>query len=112
MSAVIEQTQFGAAETKDLYVLKPFSREEAMDVSLAADQAGISIYTMKAWARRGLGRVVAGKILVSRVALAAYLDDDVIALAEYQRGYRNTPRVAAIYRRLGIPIIPNIQIED
>lgn len=102
-----------SGQKKDnLFILRPWSIEEAIDVKGAAAQAGVSPLTMRDWAsKKNIGRVVAGRVWISRVALAAYLDGDAEALSEYQRGCRSTPRVAAYFRRLGIPIVEQIKAD-
>ena len=84
-------------------VLIPFDRREALTLRKAADTAGRCEATIRSWCdQHGVGRKVGGLWLVSRVALAMYLDGDAEALAEYLAGQRQTETVAKYYRRLGL----------
>jgi hypothetical protein len=84
--------------------LKPFNREEAISIKEAAAIAGKSERTLYEWCKRhGLGRRVgSGTWWVSKVALAMFLDDDMIALAAYQAGDRTSDLVSLYFDRFGL----------
>lgn len=84
--------------------LTPFDRREAISIGQAADIAGKSIGTLYNWCRQhGLGRRVGGGTwLVSKVALAMFLDGDMIALAAYQAGERSGDLVDPYFERFNL----------
>ena len=84
--------------------LVPFDRREGLSLKMAADLAGKSEATLRAWCQRdGIGRRVAGGTwVVSRVALRMLLDGDDAALQAYLDGDRTTELVAGYYRKLGL----------
>jgi hypothetical protein len=84
--------------------LVPFDRREGLSLKKAAELAGKSEATLRAWGQRdGVGRRVAGGTwVVSRVALRMLLDGDDAALRAYLDGDRKTDLVARYYRRLGL----------
>ena len=78
--------------TNDRIILVPFDPREAIDISKAAERAGKSQSTLRNWcAVYGLGRRVGGGAwVVSKVALAMFLDDSQEALAAYHRGDKSS----------------------
>jgi hypothetical protein len=84
-------------------VLIPFDQSEAISLTEAGVIAGRGRETIRLWAiDHGIGRLVAGRWAVSRVALAMYLDDDREALDEYLSGDRQSPRVRPYFERVGL----------
>ncbi|WP_375458334.1 helix-turn-helix domain-containing protein [uncultured Enterovirga sp.] len=84
-------------------VLIPFDRREALTLREAADTSGFSIETVRRWATlNDIGRKVGGTWLVSRVALAMFLDSDKAALRAYLAGDRASGSVLAYYNRDGV----------
>jgi hypothetical protein len=83
-------------------ILVPFDRREAMSIAEACRIAGKSESTMRSWCvRHGLGRRVGdGPWVVSRVALAMFLDGDYEALARYHRGERAGASLQPYFARL------------
>ncbi|MGY4380445.1 hypothetical protein ACVWZ3_008084 [Bradyrhizobium sp. i1.3.6] len=81
--------------------LTPFDRREAISIGQAAEVAGKSVGTLYNWCRQhGLGRRVGGGTwFVSKVALAMFLDGDMIALAAYQAGERSGDLVGQYFER-------------
>ena len=73
-------------------------------VALAADLVGKSESTMRSWCEHhGLGRRIGGGFwMVSKVALAMFLDGDMKALRAYHGGERTDPCVIAYFERLGL----------
>lgn len=82
-------------------ILVPFDKCEAITLSLAATIAGKSQSTLRYWCEQhGLGRKVGGgNWLVSRPALAMYLDGDLKALRAYHSGDRESELVASYFKR-------------
>lgn len=84
-------------------VLIPFNPAEAISLRDAGAIAGRNRETMRLWSvAHGIGRLVAGRWAVSRVALAMFLDSDSEALAEYLEGHRQSPRVREYFSRAGL----------
>jgi hypothetical protein len=85
----------------------PFDRREGFSLKEAADVAGRSGSTIRAWCqRKRVGRRVAGGTwVVSRVAFRMLLDGDDAALRAYLDGARLTEPVAGYYRRLGLEAV-------
>jgi hypothetical protein len=85
-------------------ILVPFHRAEGLSLKQAADVAGKSGSTIRAWCQReGIGRRVGGGTwVVSRMALRMFLDGDDAALRAYLDGVRLEEPVAGYYRRLGL----------
>jgi hypothetical protein len=71
--------------TDDRKILVPFDKREGISLGEAAKRAGKSESTMRCWCvEHGLGRRVGGGTwMVSKVALAMFLDGDVKALQAY-----------------------------
>lgn len=81
-------------------VLIPFDRREAISLNEAAEIANRSVETLRRWvATDDLGRKIGGQWMVSRVALAMFLDADREALRAYLRGDRQSPSVRAYFER-------------
>lgn len=87
-----------------LHILRPFDRNEAMSVCEAAKFAGRSARTIQNWARdHHIGRRVAdGPWLISKVALAMFLDGRRDLLKRYLAGDRTSDEVLDYFRRHGI----------
>jgi|SRR5680860_60022 len=86
-------------------VLLPFHRDEVLSIVEAALQAGKSARTIREWCMRfDIGRRVAGRWAVSKVALQMLLDGDRDALHRYLAGDRTSPIVTAYYQRLEVPV--------
>jgi hypothetical protein len=87
-------------------VLVPFDPREGIDVSVAAERAGKSSGTLRNWCNQyGLGRRIASGVwVVSKVALAMFLDGDAEALKAYLAGDRSSPEVKFYFDRCGVPI--------
>jgi predicted transcriptional regulator of viral defense system len=85
-------------------ILMPFDKRECITLRQAADIAGKSESTMRGRCEeRGLGRRVGGgSWMVSKVALAMFLDGDLKALKAYHAGNRTEPTVIAYFRRVGL----------
>jgi hypothetical protein len=94
-----------AGEVDDRKILSPFDRRECISLKKAADIAGKSESTMRNWCEEhGLGRRVGGgPWMVSKVALAMFLDGDAMALRAYHAGDRGDRRVIAYLERNGLP---------
>lgn len=84
-------------------VLRPFDIAEAVSTGEAAKTAGRSTVTIRQWAAvHDLGRLVGGRMMLSRVALAMFLDDDAKALRAYLSGDRQTELVTKYFARFGL----------
>ena len=85
-------------------VLVPYDKREALSVRAAADKAGRSTSTIRAWCERYsiARRIAGGNWEVSRVALQMLLDGKMEALAAYHAGDRKSPAVAAYFERFGL----------
>jgi hypothetical protein len=88
----------------DRKILSPFDKRECINLKEAASIAGKSESTMRGWCEEhGLGRRIGGgSWMVSKVALAMFLDGDVKALRAYHAGDRESELVASYFRRAGI----------
>lgn len=84
--------------------LVPFNRREGLTTAEAAERANRTERTIRMWCRDyDIGRRVAGgPWLVSRVALAMFLNDDAQALRAYLAGDRHSPRIAAYFVAEGL----------
>lgn len=77
-----------------LHILRPYDHAEAVGPKQAAAMAGVSESCVRGWAERyRVGRKVVGSLRISRVALAALLDDNPRALAAYLSGDRSSQAV-------------------
>jgi hypothetical protein len=83
-------------------ILCPFDKRECISLKEAADIAGKSESTLRAWCEQhGLGRRVGGGTWsVSKVALAMFLDGDAKALRAYHAGERSSETVAPYFERM------------
>ena len=84
--------------------LIPYDKREGFSLGEAANLAGKSVGTIRNWClQHGLGRRVGGGTwVVSKVAFAMFLDDDMVALAAYQSGDRSSPLVAPYFERFNL----------
>jgi hypothetical protein len=91
-------------EPETRQILIPFNKRECISLKQAADIAGKSESTMRAWVEEhGLGRRIGGGTWsVSRVALAMFLDGQERALRAYHAGDRVTDLVAGYFARAGL----------
>ena len=86
-------------------LLLPFDPRDAMRIGEAAAIAGVTTRTIQLWCpKHGIGRPIAGRLRVSRVALWALLHDDRTALAGYLSGDRTSPTVRRAYAAAGVPL--------
>ena len=86
-------------------VLRPFRRDEVMDVSEAAIWAGKSKRTIRDWCLlHDLGRRIGGQWAVSKVALSMWLDGAHEELKAYLSGDRQSPRVRDYFYRCEVPL--------
>src|SRR5271155_2990961 len=101
-----EETSMIVTAPRDAIVLRnPFLAEEAITVSEAAKLAGRTGVTVRSWASRaGLGRPVGGQWLVSKVALAMFLENDLRALKAYWAGDRESPIVTSYFDKVGVKL--------
>jgi hypothetical protein len=88
-------------------ILVPFDKRECLSLKEAAGIAGKSESTMRGRCiKDGLGRRVAdGTWMVSKVALAMFLDGDLKALRAYHAGDRDDPRVVSYFEREGLQFL-------
>ncbi|KAB1071548.1 helix-turn-helix domain-containing protein [Methylobacterium planeticum] len=84
--------------------LIPFDRREGLTTSEAAERANRTERTIRMWCRdHDIGRHVAGgPWLVSKVALAMFLNGDAAALRAYLAGDRRSPAVAGYFAAEGL----------
>jgi hypothetical protein len=82
--------------------LIPFDKREGVTLTEAAGVAGKSPSTIRNWCvQHDLGRRVGGGTwVVSKVALAMFLDGDTRALRAYHAGDRSSELVASYFQRL------------
>jgi hypothetical protein len=92
------------AEPQVCLTLIPYDKREGFSLGEAADLAGKSVGTIRNWClQHGIGRRVGGGTwVVSKVAFAMFLDDDMVALAAYQSGDRSSPLVAPYFERFNL----------
>ena len=85
-------------------VLRPFDKRECLSLKQAAGIAGKSESTLRVWCdQHGLGRRVGGGAwLISKVALAMFLDGDEKALRAYHAGDRASELVVPYFRNMGL----------
>jgi hypothetical protein len=93
------------AEPQVCLTLIPYDKREGFSLGDAATVAGKSVGTVRNWClQHGLGRRVGGGTwVISKVALAMFLDDDMVALAAYRSGDRSSLVVAPYFERFGLP---------
>ncbi|MGU3538894.1 helix-turn-helix domain-containing protein [Methylobacterium sp. A54F] len=84
--------------------LIPFDRREGLTTAEAAERANRTERTIRMWCRdHDIGRHVAnGPWLVSKVALAMFLNGDEGALRAYLAGDRGSERVASYFVKEGV----------
>jgi hypothetical protein len=87
--------------TDDRKILSRFDKRECLSLRKAAEIAGKSESTMRSWCdEHGLGRRVGGgPWMVSKVALAMFLDGDLKALRRYHACVWTDPGVATYFER-------------
>ena len=88
-------------------VLVPYDVREGMRLAKAAEVAGKSQSTVRSWCiAHGIGRRIGGggAWIVSKVALAMFLDGDGKALAAYRSGDRVSALVKTYFQRCGVPL--------
>lgn len=87
-------------------VLIPFDAREGLNLSRAAELAGKKETTIRNWCvQHGLGRRVGGGTwVVSKPALAMFLDGDMKALRAYRAGDRSSEAVRSYFDRCGVPL--------
>jgi hypothetical protein len=84
-------------------ILIPFDRREALSLAEAAEVAGRSSETVRRWANiEDLGRKIGGQWMLSRVALAMWLDGNRRSLRLYHSGDRTSAEVRSYFDRLGL----------
>ena len=94
-------------EPSEPQVLRPFRRDEVMDVSEAALWAGRSRRTIRDWCLlHDLGRRIGGQWAVSKVALLMWLEGNREALAAYLAGDRSSELVANYFARCDLSVPP------
>ena len=88
----------------DSRCLIPFDRREGMTTAEAAEQANRTERTIRMWCRdHDIGRRVAGgPWLVSRIALAMFLNGDAPALRAYLAGDRRNSSVWPYFAAEGL----------
>jgi len=91
-------------EEQTCLTLIPFDRREAITLKEAATIAAKSPRTVNNWCvQHGIGRRIGGGVwMVSKVALAMFLDNDMLALAAYQAGDRSSAEVGRYFDRLNL----------
>lgn len=84
--------------------LIPYDKREGIPLNVAAERAGKSPGTIRNWCiERGIGRRVGGgQWIVSKVALAMFLDGDEAALRLYKAGDRTSDCLVAYFKREGL----------
>lgn len=87
------------------HVLRPYNRSEALTVPEAAQIAGRSVRTIREWCLlHDIGRRIAGRWAVSRIALAMFLEGDRKALDAYLRGDRSSRAVLTYFAQYQVPL--------
>jgi hypothetical protein len=84
--------------------LIPYDKREGIPLNVAAERAGKSPGTIRNWCiEHGIGRRVGGgQWIVSKVALAMFLDGDEDALRRYRSGDRSSDNVVTYFGREGL----------
>jgi hypothetical protein len=85
-------------------VLIPYDLREGISLAEASALAGKKVGTIRNWCiQHDLGRRVGGGTwVVSKVALAMFLDGDEKALSAYHSGDRSSDLVAVYFERAGL----------
>jgi hypothetical protein len=93
-------------EPRVCLTLIPFDKREGISLGQAATVAGKSTGTIRNWClQNGIGRRVGGGTwVVSKVALAMFLDGDDFALSAYQAGDRGSLLVTSYFRRFNLMV--------
>ena len=100
-----DKSEPSALHDGEPWILRPYNRAEAFSVAEAAFVAKKSKRTIREWALlHDLGRRIGGQWVVSKVALAMWLDGATDALTAYLGGDRSSPRVIHYFERLGVPL--------
>jgi hypothetical protein len=83
-------------------ILIPYDRREGIPLNVAAERAGKSPGTIRNWCiEHGIGRRVGGgQWIVSKVALAMFLDGDEEALRRFRNG--DNGRCGGLFQRGGL----------
>lgn len=93
----------------DTYALIPYIPQERMTGAEASKMLGVSTSTIFRYARdHHLGRLIGGKLALSRVAVQLWAEDNQDLLARYLAGDRSSDQMRDIYRRLGIALPPAV----
>ena len=89
-------------EPQSRLVLIPYDPREGISLSEATALTGKKVGTIRNWCvQHHLGRRVGGGTwVVSKVALAMFLDGDAKALRAYHTGDRSSELVASYFQRL------------
>jgi hypothetical protein len=86
-------------------ILRPFNRAEAISVDEAARIAGRSPRTIREWCQiYDIGRRIAGRWAISRIALQMLLDGDGEGLVAYLKGDRSSACVTQCFAHCGVPL--------
>jgi hypothetical protein len=90
------------AEPQSRLVLIPYDPREGISLNEATALTGKKVGTIRNWCvQHDLGRRVGGGTwVVSKVALAMFLDGDTRALRAYHAGDRSSKLVASYFQRL------------
>ena len=87
----------------EAFILRPFDPAEAIGIAVAAERAGRAQRTIREWcALHKIGRRIAGRWVVSAVALDMLLESDLESLEAYLAGDRTTDRVRAYFARRSV----------
>lgn len=97
-------------ETREPCILRPYIPAEVISTAEAARLAGKTETTIRIWAGQfHLGRLIAGRWAISKVALAMFLAGDHEALAAYLKGDRSSPAVTRYFIESTVPL-PSAQV--
>ncbi len=105
MNALAIALENAASIRPESHVLRPFNRAEALTVAEAMNASGLPRSTVY-WLvdHRSIGRRVAGRVMVSRVALSMLLDGREDLLEAYLSGDRESAAIVGYFERHGIPL--------
>ena len=92
-----------AAHAEVWMTLMPYDKREGVPLNIAAERAGKSPGTVRNWSiEHGIGRGVGGgQWIISKVALAMFLDGDEEALRLYKAGDRSECQSPRLFREDG-----------